>query len=87
MILMGKENDDYVIGDRSRIFVMLTHSECGALPLGLIITTSECVDAIKSGFNIIKELVGEPIFGGHEEGPAVFMTDDPQSEQKAIGSL
>ncbi|XP_023311650.1 uncharacterized protein LOC111692125 isoform X2 [Anoplophora glabripennis] len=71
--------------DGSRIFVMLTHSECGALPLGLIITTSECVDAIKSGFNIIKELVGEPIFGGHEEGPAVFMTDDSQSEQKAIG--
>lgn len=70
--------------DGSRIFVLLTHSECGGLPLGLIVTTSECVNAIKSGFNILKELVGESIFGGHKEGPKVFMTDDSISEQKAI---
>lgn len=73
--------------DGSRIFVLLTDSECGALPLGLMITTSESVEAIKCGFNIIKELVGANIFGGHEEGPNVFMTDDSLAEQKAVEDM
>lgn len=70
--------------DGSRIFVLLTDSECGALPLGLIITTSESVQAIKCGLQILRDLLRGTIFGGHEEGPKVFMTDDSLAEQKAI---
>ncbi|XP_047109472.1 uncharacterized protein LOC124777956 isoform X2 [Schistocerca piceifrons] len=66
--------------DSSRVFVLLTHSECGGLPLGVLIMSSESCGVIEMGL----EIVGENIFGGNINGPSVFLTDDSQSEQNAI---
>ncbi|XP_046981230.1 uncharacterized protein LOC124549906 [Schistocerca americana] len=70
--------------DSSRVFVLLTHSECGRLPLGVLIMSSESCGVIEMGLELLKEIVGENIFGGNINGPSVFLTDDSQSEQNAI---
>lgn len=70
--------------DGSRFFVLLTHSECQGLPLGIIVTSSESCDVIEVGFQLLKDIVGESIFGGNINGPGIFfLTDDSQSEQNA----
>lgn len=70
--------------DGSRFFVLLTYSECGGLPLGVIITSTESCELIKCGFQLLKNMLGEEIFGGNPEGPILFMTGDSLAEQRAI---
>lgn len=68
----------------SRVFVLLIHSECGGLSLGIIVTSSESCDVLEIGFQIIKEILVDDIFGGNIYGPSIFLTDDSQLEQNAI---
>lgn len=70
--------------DGSRVFILLTHTQCGGLPLGIFITSSESSALISQGFELLKEIVGDAIFYGSKEGPSIFLTDDSQSEQCAI---
>ena len=69
----------------SRVFLLLTHSPVGGLPLGLFVTTSECEAAVKCGLNLLKDVLPEgAFFGRGEEGPNVVMTDDCTAERSAI---
>ncbi|XP_033119759.1 uncharacterized protein LOC117119058 [Anneissia japonica] len=71
-----------------RIFVILTHSCAGGLPLGLLITTSETEEVITEGLNLLKQVLPTDDFSGNpEKGPSVFMTDDCDAERKAIANV
>ncbi|CAH1116518.1 unnamed protein product [Phaedon cochleariae] len=72
--------------DGSRIFVLLTNSECGGLPLAVFMTTSECCHLISIGFQLLKEIMGNRVFHGTIDGPNIFMTEDSAAEQAAIQS-
>ena len=70
-----------------RIFLLLTHSAAGGLPLGCLITTSESKDVISSALELFKEVMPKNAFYGRgTEGPQTFMTDDSTSERNAIGA-
>nr|XP_054753693.1 uncharacterized protein LOC129259425 [Lytechinus pictus] len=72
----------------SRIFLLLTHSSSGGLPLGVIITSNEQERTITEGLNLLKTILPVDAFGGNgDEGPAVFITDDCSSERKAIHAV
>ncbi|KAH0998495.1 uncharacterized protein LOC125505058 isoform X1 [Dendroctonus ponderosae] len=68
----------------SKVHVLSTTFECGALPLGVLITSTEGLDLITLAYRMLMELVGESIFGGNPEGPQLFMTDDSAAVQTAL---
>ena len=69
----------------SRVFLIMTHSCVGGLPLGVLITTNETTSTIKAGLNLFSMLVGEEgFFGRGEKGPLVFISDDQKSERAAL---
>lgn len=70
----------------NHIFVLLTSTDCGGLPLAILITSSDCCHLISAGFQLLKEFLGDKIFYGAADGPAVFMIDDSAAEQAAINS-
>jgi len=64
---------------------LLTHSFAGALPLGIIITSTEKEGAVVLGLRLLLEIVGENGFYGRGHlGPQVIMTDNCSSERNAI---
>lgn len=68
-----------------RVFLLLTHSVAGGLPIGCLITTSETKETITSALNLYKEIVPLGAFYGRgQQGPAVFMTDDSDAEQQSL---
>ncbi|XP_071511719.1 uncharacterized protein [Diadema antillarum] len=72
----------------SRIFLLLTHSSSGGLPLGVIITSNEQEQTITEGLELLKTILPTDAFGGNgNEGPAVFITDDCLSERKALHTV
>ena len=72
----------------SRVFLLLTHSSSGGLPLGVIITSNEQEQTITEGLELLKTILPTGAFGGNgDEGPAVFITDDCSSERKALHSV
>ena len=72
----------------SRIFVMLTHSSAGGLPLRIIVTTSESQSTITAGFNLLKSILPEDAFSGRgEDGPQVAMTDDCKSLRQGLHAV
>lgn len=73
--------------DGSKAFFLMTHSECGALPLGIIITSSENSELITAGLNTLKVLVGDTMFFGRKEGPQLFLVDDCEAVQMAINTV
>ncbi|XP_025087192.1 uncharacterized protein LOC112559914 isoform X2 [Pomacea canaliculata] len=71
-----------------RVFLLLTHSAAGGLPLGCIITTSESTDALELGFDLYKRLLSKDSFNGRgERGPVVILTDDCEMERKALKTV
>ncbi|CAG9863276.1 unnamed protein product [Phyllotreta striolata] len=73
--------------DGSKAFFMMTNSDCGALPLGIIITSSEDDELITIGLNNLKALIGDSIFFGSIEGPQMFILDDCEAGQIALNSV
>lgn len=71
----------------SRIFVILTHEDCGGLPLGIIITPTESSKLIQMGLGLLIEIAGKDAFGGRIEGPAIIMTHDSTAEQAAVKTV
>ena len=68
-----------------RIFIVLTHSCAGGVPLGVFITTSESTEVITAGINLLKDLLpSNAFFGRGEKGPLVCMTDDSSAERSAL---
>ncbi|KAK3921595.1 Protein FAR1-RELATED SEQUENCE 2 [Frankliniella fusca] len=69
----------------NRVFTLLAHSAAGALPEGMIITSSESENAIYEGLKMLISIVPPGAFGGRGiRGPQVIMTDDQTSERNAL---
>ncbi|XP_065218759.1 uncharacterized protein LOC135844466 [Planococcus citri] len=67
-----------------RVFVLLTHSFIGALPLGIIVTTTEKADAVSLGINMMKKLIGQGAFFGSEQGPKIIIAGHSSSERNGL---
>ena len=71
-----------------RVFLLLTHSPAGGLPLACLITTSECKDTVTLALKLLKEVMPEnAFFSRGEKGPAIFMTDDSEAERRSLQSV
>ena len=70
------------------IFLLLTHSCAGGVPLGCFITTSESREFIGAGLNLLKDVLPSGAFAGRgPDGPEVFLSDDSSAERGAIGDI
>lgn len=68
-----------------RVFLLLTHTCAGGIPLGIIITQAEDKGTIFEGLELLKELIGSEGFAGRgQAGPGVFLTDDSSAERGAL---
>lgn len=68
-----------------KVFMLLTNSSTGGLPLGVIITTTESKDAIVVGLKMLQQLLTDSAFGGRGlRGPHIFMTDNSAAERGAL---
>ena len=71
--------------ENCRVFLLLTHSCAGGLPLGIILSQSEDEDTIAEGLELLKELLPENAFDGNARaGPSLFITDDSKAERGAL---
>ena len=60
-----------------RIFLIVTHSVAGALPLGMLVTSDEQTETLEKAFELYKGILPErAFFGNAKRGPDVFMTDN-----------
>eukprot|EP00057_Strongylocentrotus_purpuratus_P010667 XP_011665141.1 PREDICTED: uncharacterized protein LOC105438693 isoform X2 [Strongylocentrotus purpuratus] len=67
------------------VFLLLTHTCVGGLPLGVLITTSESEGTIEAALKLYQSVLPQACFGGRGvRGPKLFMTDDCAAEQNAI---
>ncbi|XP_022089374.1 uncharacterized protein LOC110978577 [Acanthaster planci] len=68
-----------------RMFMILTHSVAGGLPLGCLITTSESKETVVAALKLYQRMIPEDGFYGRgEQGPVVFLTDDSDSERQSL---
>lgn len=68
-----------------RVFLLLTRSGAGGLPLGILLTQSEKESVIFQGLQTLKSLLSEDAFSGRgSSGPQMFLTDDCQAERAAV---
>ena len=69
--------------------MILTHSCAGGLPLGVLITTSESTDTIKSALEVFNSLLDEKAYyaRGPVLGPEIIMTDDSSAERQALQAV
>lgn len=73
---------------QSRVFMIMTPSVAGALPLGVVITSSESEVILKEAFQLYSSLLPEDAFYGRGlEGPRIFMTDDCLAERNTLSSI
>lgn len=69
----------------TRIFPILAPSVMGALPVGLILTSSESERIVTEGLEMLKSILPEDAFYGRgSKGPELIMTDDSTSEKNAL---
>ena len=66
-----------------RFFQIFLHSPLGGLPVGVLITTSETEEVLRTGFRAWRDLLPENAFHG-KTSPTVIMTDDYTSERNAL---
>ncbi|XP_043225211.1 uncharacterized protein LOC122383129 [Amphibalanus amphitrite] len=72
----------------SRLFLLLTHSPVGALPVGAIVTSSESTSVLTAGLQLLLTLMDEQSFGGRgARGPVVAMTDDCAALRAALRNV
>ncbi|KAJ4931751.1 hypothetical protein JOQ06_010191 [Pogonophryne albipinna] len=72
--------------ENCRVFLLLTHSCAGGLPLGILLCQSEDEQTIAQGLEQLKQVVGEKGFAGRgHEGPQLVITDDCRAERGALG--
>jgi len=68
-----------------RLFLLLTHSVAGGLPLGVLITPSEDTATLTTALHLFNALLDSSCFYGRgTSGPEVFMTDDATAERQAL---
>ena len=70
----------------SHVFLMMTPSFAGGLPLGAFITTSDSKTHLEAAIQLGQDILGSTAFYGRgETGPEVFFTDDLEAERLALG--
>lgn len=87
-----RESSEMVFVDSSRncgrlnhhLFLLLTHSSAGGLPLGVFITTSETQATISAAMQLLQAVFPPDRFFGHPEGPLVVMTNDCTALKQAL---
>ncbi|KAG1662103.1 hypothetical protein GQR58_021112 [Nymphon striatum] len=68
-----------------RIFMMLTHSAAGGLPLGCLIVTSESRECISEPLRLYLDIIPyDAFFGRGSRGPIVFLSDDSEAERQSL---
>ena len=71
-----------------RVFLLLTHSVAGGLPLGVLITPNEQSSTIKAALRLYSTLLDATCFYGRgTRGPTAFMTDDATAERQALAAV
>ena len=71
--------------NQCRVFVFLTHTCVGGLPLGILIVTSESQRTVTAALNLYMEMMDDDAFFGRgRNGPAIFLTDDSASDRAAL---
>ncbi|XP_066440337.1 uncharacterized protein [Eleutherodactylus coqui] len=71
-----------------RIFLIMTDSCVGSLPLGVLLTSSESEKVLLQALQDYKLLLTDSAFGGRGKlGPVVFLTNDSKAEQNAIKNV
>ena len=74
--------------DDCKVFLILTHSCVGGLPIGVLITTSETESTITAALELYRTILPSDCFGGRgQAGPKVFMTDDCLAERRALNKV
>lgn len=72
----------------ARVFLLLTHSSAGGLPLGVLILPNEQTTTIIAALQLYSTLLDAECFGGRgQQGPVVFMTDDSTAERNALHTV
>lgn len=69
-----------------RVFLIVTHSVCGALPLGIVITSDETTETLVDALAQFKSALPDYAFFGASaaKGPEVFMTDNCLELKEAL---
>ncbi|KAK3933143.1 Aggrecan core protein [Frankliniella fusca] len=72
----------------SRVFTFLAPSVAGALPMGMIITSSESEDVLTFGMKeLLTTLPSCAFYGRGTQGPVVGMTDDSTAERNSLKNV
>ena len=72
----------------TRVFLLLTHSAAGGLPLGVLIVSNEQCNTISAALHLYMTLLDGECFGGRgATGPVIFMTDDSAAERNALNTV
>ena len=72
-----------------RVFIMVTHSVCGALPLGIMLTSDEKQQTLEDALQLFKSCLPDFSFHGASPttGPKVFMTDNCYELREALKNV
>ncbi|KAK3926335.1 Protein FAR-RED ELONGATED HYPOCOTYL 3 [Frankliniella fusca] len=73
----------------TRVFVLLCPSIAGALPLGILLVSSEAEMVIKAALDLWMSLLPDDnSFGGRgKQGPKIIMTDDSSAERNSLRAV
>ena len=64
---------------------MVTHSVCGALPLGIIVTSDEKKPTLVDALELYKSAISNfGFYGAKASGPQIFMTDNCYELREAL---
>ncbi|XP_073334841.1 uncharacterized protein [Pagrus major] len=66
------------------LFLLLTPSSAGSLPLGVFITTSKTQQTISAALELLQTVFPPDRFFGHPDGPLVVMTGDCSALRQAL---
>lgn len=69
--------------EHNSITFVLSVTVAGAVPLAIIITKAQGLADYMSGFELLRDVLGDKAFGGQGE-PNLFMTDDSDAERGAL---
>lgn len=72
-----------------RVFIMVTHSVCGALPLGIVFTSDEKEQTLVDALQLFQSSLPEFAFYGASPstGPKVIMTDNCSELREALKTV
>ena len=71
--------------ENTRVFLLLTHSAAGGLPIGVLMLSNEQNETISCALRLYLSLLDDECFAGRgKKGPELFMTDDSTAERKAL---